>query len=68
MVKTSPPKARGLGSIPGQGAMVPHALQPINKQKQYCKKNSIDFKNGPHLKKKILKKKKLGLWANKRKQ
>ena len=41
MVKTSPSYAGGAGSIPGQGAKIPHALQPKNqnrKQKQHCKK------------------------------
>ena len=59
MVKTSPSNAGGAGSIPGQGAGIPHASQPINqniKQKQYCNKFNKDFKNGPH--QKILKTKK----------
>ena len=41
VVKTSTSNARGAGSIPGQGARIPHALQPKNqniKQKQYCNK------------------------------
>ena len=41
MVKTSPSYAGGAGSIPGQGAKIPHALQPKNqniKQKQHCNK------------------------------
>ena len=47
--------AGGAGSIPGQGAKIPHALWPKNqniKQKQYCNKFNKDFKNGPHQKKK----------------
>ena len=28
MVKTSPSNAGGVGSSPGQGAKIPHALQP----------------------------------------
>ena len=45
-VKTSPSNAEGVGSIPGQGARIPHALGPKNqniKQKQYCKKFNKDF-------------------------
>ena len=48
MVKTSPSKAWGAGSIPGQGAKIPHASGPKNqniKQKQYCKKLNKDFKS-----------------------
>ena len=30
VVKTSPSNAGGVGSIPGQGAKIPHALQPNN--------------------------------------
>ena len=53
MVKTSPSNAEGVGSIPGQGARIPHALGPKNgniKQKQYCNKFNKGFKNGPHQK------------------
>ena len=60
VVKTSPSNAGGAGSIPGQGAKIPHVLQPKNqsiKQKQCCNKFNKDFKNGPHQKKKKLKKK-----------
>ena len=38
VVNTQPSNARGAGSIPGQGAKIPHASQPKNqniKQKQY---------------------------------
>ena len=60
VVKTSPSNARGAASIPGWGAEIPHAswLMAKNpKQKQYCNKFNKDFKNGPH-QKKIIKKKK----------
>ena len=56
MVKTSPSNAGGMGSIPGRGAKIPHALGPKKqniKQKQYCNKFNEDFKNGPHQKKKF---------------
>ena len=47
-----------MGSIPGQGAKIPHALRPKSQnieQKQYCNKFNKDFKNGPHQKhKKII--------------
>ena len=51
------------GSIPGRRAKIPRALQLKNqkhpkKQKQYGNKFNEDFKNGPH-EKKILKKKKV---------
>ena len=55
MVKTLPSNAGGAGSIPGQGAKIPHALGPKKqniKQKQYCNKFNKDFKNGPHQKRK----------------
>ena len=51
MVKTSPSKAGGVGSIPGQGVKIPHASWPENqniKQKQYCNKFDKDFKNGSY--------------------
>ena len=50
VVKTSPSNAGGVGSIPGQGAKIPHASGPKNqniKQKQYCNKFNKDFKIGP---------------------
>ena len=53
VVKTSPSNAGAAGSIPGQGAKIPHVLQPKNqniKHKQYCNEFSKDFKNGPHQK------------------
>ena len=59
-VKTSPSTAGGAGLIPGRGAKIPHASQPKIqniKQKQNCNKFNKDFKNGPHQKKKIFKKK-----------
>ena len=59
MVKILPSSAEGAGSIPGQGAKIPHTLGPKNqniKQKQYCNKFSLNFKM-IHIKKTILKKK-----------
>ena len=59
VVKTSPSNAESIGSMPGQGAKIPHASGPKNQninQKQYCNKFNKDFKNGPH--QKLLKKKK----------
>ena len=58
MVKTSPSRAGGAGSIPGRGAKIPHASWPRNqniKQKQYCNKFNKDSKNGPHQKKSLKK-------------
>ena len=46
VVKTLPANAGGMGSIPGWGAKIPHALGPKNqntKQKQYCNKFNKDF-------------------------
>ena len=60
VVKTLPPSAGGVGSIPGRGAKIPHALPPKNqniKQKQYCNKFNKDFKNDPHPKKSLKKNK-----------
>ena len=54
------PMQGGVGSIPGQGAKIPHASGPKNqniKQKQYCNKFNKDFKNGLHQKKSLKKKK-----------
>ena len=62
MVKTSPSNAGVAGLIPGWGAKIPHASQPKIqniKQKQYCNKVNKDFKNGPHQKKNLKKKKDL---------
>ena len=53
VVKTLPSNARDAGSIPSQGAKIPRASGPKNrniKQKQYCNKFNKDFKNGPHQK------------------
>ena len=47
VVKTSPSNAGGAGSIPGQGAKIPHASWPKNQnieQKQYYNKFNKDFK------------------------
>ena len=57
MVKTLPSDAGGVGSIPGQGARIPHASQPRNqnvKQKQYCNKFDKNFKKMVHIKKNFL--------------
>ena len=47
VVSTLPFNAGNVGSIPGQGAGIPHALQPKKKkkkkQKQYCNKFSTFF-------------------------
>ena len=52
MVKTLPSSTRGMGSIPGPGAEIPHALRPrnqnIKKREKFCNKFNKDFKNGPH--------------------
>ena len=48
MVKTLPSNAGCVGSIPGRGSKIPHALSSKNqsiKQKQYCKKFNKDFLN-----------------------
>ena len=56
MVKTSPSSAGGVGSIPGQGAKIPHGSGPknqnIKKTEAILNKFNKDFKNGPHQKKK----------------
>ena len=47
MVKTLPSYAEGEGSMPGQGAKIPHASQPKTqniKQKQYCNRFTKNFK------------------------
>ena len=47
----SPFNAGGVSLIPGQRAKILHPVGPKNqsiKQKQYCSKFNIDFKNGPH--------------------
>ena len=46
-VKTLPSHSAGAGSIPGQGARIPHTSWPKNKnikQKEYCNKFNKDFK------------------------
>ena len=53
MVKTSSSNTGGVGSIPGQGDKIPHALWPKSqniKQKQYCNKVNKGLKNDPHRK------------------
>ena len=50
-LRTSPSDAGGVGSIPGRGGGIPHALWPKDQgmeRRQYCNKFSGDFKNGPH--------------------
>ena len=63
MVKILPSNAGGAGSIPGQGAKIPHATWPKHqniKQKQYCNKFNKDFKKKwSTSKKKSLNKKKI---------
>ena len=47
VVKSPPANAEDSGSIPGQGAKIPHAWQPKDqniKQKQYCSKFNKEFK------------------------
>ena len=48
MVKTSPSNERAVGSIPGQGAEIPHAsvLKIHNRRQQtkYCNEFNEDFK------------------------
>ena len=54
VVKTLPFDAGDKGSIPGQGARIPHASKPKNqniKQKQYCNKFDKESKM-VHIKKK----------------
>ena len=54
MIKISPSRGGGAGSISGQGAKIPHALWPENqniKQKQYRNKFNKDLKNSPRQKK-----------------
>ena len=52
VVKISPSSAGGVGSIPGRGTKIPHALRPKTqntKQKQYYNKCNKDFKKWPTL-------------------
>ena len=54
VVKTSPSNAGGAGSIPGEGAKIPHAsygIKPKHKIQANCNKFSKDVKNGPHKRK-----------------
>jgi len=63
VVRTSSSKAGDMGSIPGEGAKIPHASWPKNwniKQKQYCRKFNKDFKKMVHIKKNL---KKQETWA-----
>ena len=57
VVRTLPSNAQGTGSIPGRGArsLMPHCQKKKKKKsikQRYCK-SSVDFKNGPHLKKSL---------------
>ena len=52
VVKASPSNAGGAGSIPGQGAKIPHASRPKNQDIKQKNKFNKDFKNGPHRKRK----------------
>ena len=56
VVKILPSNTEGMGLIPGQGAKTPHALWPKNKSRKSHKFNK-DFKNGPHPKIIIIKRK-----------
>ena len=56
MVTTSPSNAGSADSIPGLGAKIPCTQNAKCKTEQYCNKFNKDFKNGPHQKKKSLKK------------
>ena len=50
MVKTLSSNSGGVGSIPGQGAIIPQDSEPKRnntKHKQYCNQFNKDFKNGP---------------------
>ena len=53
-VETSPSNIGVAGSIPDQGAKIPHALQSknqnikIKKQRHYCNRFNEDFKTDPH--------------------
>ena len=56
--------AEGVDSILGRQDKIPHTSQPKkpkHKQKQCCNKSNKDFRNGPHPKKKIFKKKTNGI-------
>ena len=56
MARTSPSNAGRAGSPPGWGVKVPRASQSKNQNIKHLTKFSRDFKNGPHQKKKNLKK------------
>ena len=60
MVKTLPSKAGGMGSIPGGGPKMPHALgpkKPKTQNRSNIVTNSIKTLKMVHIKKKNLKKK-----------
>ena len=55
VIKISSSNTGDAGSIPGQGAKIPHASWPKTqniKQKGYCNRFNTDFKNGLQQKKK----------------
>ena len=55
MAKTSPSNVGCVDSTPGQGAKMPHALQPKNQNRNNIVTNSIKTLRIVHIKKKILK-------------
>ena len=59
MVGTSPSNAGGVGSVPGQGADIPHASGPKTQNICNIVTNSIKTLKIVHVKKKKIKKKKL---------
>ena len=63
MVETSPSNAGGAGSIPGQGARIPHALWPKNQniKQSSIVTNSVKTLKMVHIKKKKNQKKKSNL-------
>ena len=51
MAETSPSRAGGVNSTPGQGVRILYAQQPRSQdteQRQYCNKFNVDFESGPH--------------------
>ena len=69
MLRLSAFNAGSVGSDPGRGAKIPHALGPKNqniKEEQCCNKVNQDFKNCPYQKREKIKrkrKKKSGAWG-----
>ena len=56
MVKTLPSNAGGAGSIPGQGAMIPHASWPMSNRNSIVM-NSVKTLKMVHILKNLIKKK-----------